>query len=369
MAQGKVQKLQDQILQGDCVETLASLPDASVDLVFADPPYNLQLQGELHRPDSSRVDAVDDAWDSFDSFAAYDRQAEGWLRECRRVLKPDGAIWVIGSYHNIFRIGRLLQDLDYWILNDVIWRKSNPMPNFRGRRFTNAHETLIWAAKSDSSKYCFNYEAMKALNEGVQMRSDWLLPICTGSERLKDRQGRKAHPTQKPENLLARVILASTRRGDLILDPFFGTGTTGAVARRLGRQFIGIEQDADYIRLAKARIAKIRPLASTVMMETPEKRALPRIPFGALLERGWLQPGDQLTDAGRRFTAQVRADGSLVAADKSSGSIHSLGASLQGAPSCNGWTFWHIERQGKTVPIDDLRSALRAEMAETGTVQ
>lgn len=359
--------LKDQILQGDCLDRLASLPDGCVDLVFADPPYNLQLQGALHRPDNSLVDAVDDAWDHYDSFAAYDRQARAWLTECRRVLKPNGAIWVIGSYHNIFRLGRLLQDLDYWILNDVIWRKSNPMPNFRGRRFTNAHETLIWAARSEQAKYQFNYEAMKALNEGVQMRSDWLLPICTGTERLKDSSGRKAHPTQKPENLLARILLASTRRGDVVLDPFFGTGTTGAVARRLGRHYIGIEQDPAYVKLARDRIAKIHPLAAGDMLETPEKRALPRIPFGALLERGWVQPGDRLTDSARRFTALVRADGSLITPDKTSGSIHSLGASLQGAASCNGWTFWHIEQNGKQVVIDSLRTALRDEMGQAGS--
>ena len=265
----------DVIICGDCVERLASLPDRSVDLVFADPPYNLQLSGHLTRPDQSVVNAVDDDWDQFDSFAAYDQLSEAWLKECRRVLKDDGALWVIGSYHNIFRLGRLLQDLGYWILNDVVWRKSNPMPNFRGRRFTNAHETLIWAAKSESSKYTFNYDAMKALNEGVQMRSDWYMPICTGTERLKDKAGQKAHPTQKPENLLARVILSSTKRGDTILDPFFGTGTTGAVARRLGRHYIGIEQNQDYARLAEERIAAVQPIVDDMILSTPEKRAQP----------------------------------------------------------------------------------------------
>ena len=358
----------DIIYHGDSVAQLAALPSESVDLVFADPPYNLQLSSQLRRPDESVVDAVDDDWDQYDSFAAYDRQADAWLKECRRILKPDGAIWVIGSYHNIFRLGRLLQDNGYWILNDVVWRKTNPMPNFRGRRFTNAHETLIWAAKSEKSKYRFNYEAMKALNEGLQMRSDWQLPICTGSERLKDETGKKAHPTQKPENLLARVILASTKRGDTVLDPFFGTGTTGAVARRLGRHYIGIEQDANYVELAKKRIAAVVPIAGDQLLEMPEKRTLPRIPFGALLERGWLQPGDKLVDSARRFTAQVRADGSLISDGSETGSIHTLGAKLQSAPSCNGWVFWHLERDGKVEPIDSLRTKLRAEMTPTDGV-
>ena len=229
---------------------MRQIADQSVDLVFADPPYNLQLAGDLSRPDQTHVDAVTDAWDKFDSFSAYDAFTAAWLTEARRVLKPDGAVWVIGSYHNIFRVGTILQNLDFWVLNDVIWRKTNPMPNFRGRRFTNAHETLIWAAKSQKSRHVFNYEAMKALNDDVQMRSDWELPLCTGNERIKE-DGKKAHPTQKPESLLARVILASTRRGDVILDPFFGTGTTGAVAKRLNRNFIGIEQNSGYVKIAK----------------------------------------------------------------------------------------------------------------------
>ena len=365
MMQSELKK--DVILPGDSLEVLKSLPDESVDLVFADPPYNLQLSGALTRPDHSEVKAVTEAWDSYDSFAAYDREAIAWLGECRRILKPDGAIWVIGSYHNIFRLGRVLQDLGYWILNDIIWRKTNPMPNFRGRRFTNAHETLIWAAKSEKSKYRFNYEAMKALNEGLQMRSDWTLPICTGAERLKGADGKRAHPTQKPENLLARVILSSSVRGDVILDPFFGSGTTGAVAKKLGRHYIGIERDSDYIKLATNRLAAVEPLSDECLAETPEKRAQPRIPFGALLERGWLHPGDRLVDKSRRFTAIVRADGSLVSEDKKAGSIHSLGAELQGAASCNGWTFWHLDGPIKQLkPIDEMRTQLRAEMAADG---
>ena len=355
----------DIVIQGDCVSALKTLPTASVDLVFADPPYNLQLGGMLARPDHSTVDAVDDAWDKFDSFAAYDAFSQAWLTEARRVLKPDGAIWVIGSYHNIFRLGRILQDLDFWLLNDVIWRKTNPMPNFRGRRFTNAHETLIWAARSKEARYSFNYEAMKALNDDVQMRSDWELPICTGHERLKQ-EGRKAHPTQKPESLLARVLLSSTNRGDIVLDPFFGTGTTGAVARRLNRHFIGIEQDEGYVALARDRVAAVAPIQSPDLLATPPKRAKAKVPFGSLIERGMIQPGDVLFDAKRRFTAQVRADGSLVTTAKESGSIHSLGAKLQSQPSCNGWTFWHVSRNGQDVPIDQFRDEIRTADAAGG---
>ena len=358
---------ENKIIHGDCIAALRGLADQSVDLVFADPPYNLQLSGDLSRPDQTHVDAVKDAWDQFDSFAAYDAFTKLWLTEARRVLKPDGAIWVIGSYHNIFRVGTILQDLNYWILNDVVWRKTNPMPNFRGRRFTNAHETLIWAARSQKSRHVFNYEAMKALNDDVQMRSDWELPLCTGGERLKQADGKKAHPTQKPENLLARVILASTRRDDVILDPFFGTGTTGAVAKKLNRKFIGIEQDATYVDIARRRIAAVTPIGSKDLMETQPRRALPKIPFGRLIERGLLNPGDKLFDSRKRFSAQVRADGSLVAKGKQSGSIHALGAKLQNLPSCNGWTFWHVEKAGKTMVIDDLRNQIRAENESSTT--
>jgi len=358
----------NQILQGDCLARLAELPDNSVDLVFADPPYNLQLKNELHRPDQSKVDAVTDDWDKFDSFAAYDAFTRAWLAEAQRILKPSGTLWVIGSYHNIFRVGTALQDLGYWILNDIIWRKTNPMPNFRGTRFTNAHETLIWAAPDENATgYTFNYQAMKTLNDDVQMRSDWELPLCTGNERLKQADGKKAHPTQKPENLLARVILASTRRDDVILDPFFGTGTTGAVAKKLNRQFIGIEQDATYVDIARRRIAAVTPIDSKDLLETQPRRALPKIPFGSLIERGLLNPGDKLFDSRKRFSAQVRADGSLVAKDKQSGSIHVLGAKLQNLPSCNGWTFWHVEKAGKTMVIDDLRNQIRAENESSTT--
>ena len=351
----------DVILSGDCVEVMRDLPPASVDLIFADPPYNLQLRGELHRPDNSRVDAVDATWDRFASFAAYDEFSRAWLAAARRLLKPDGAIWVIGSYHNVFRLGAALQDAGFWILNDVIWRKTNPMPNFRGKRLTNAHETLIWAAKSDQSRYTFNYEAMKALNEGIQMRSDWLIPLCTGGERLKTRDGDKAHPTQKPEALLHRVLIASTRAGDVVLDPFFGTGTTGAVAKRLGRRFIGIERSAEYRAAAEARLGAVRPLDAEAAATTAPKRAEPRVAFGQLVERGLLSPGVILHSLNGRCQAKIRADGSLIASDVR-GSIHQVGAALEGAPSCNGWTYWHFKKDGVSVPIDFLRQQIRAEM-------
>ena len=350
----------NQILDGDCIEVMNSLPAGSVDLIFADPPYNLQLKGDLHRPDNSKVDAVDDDWDQFDSFKVYDRFTRAWLKAARRLLKPNGAIWVIGSYHNIFRLGAELQNQGYWILNDVIWRKSNPMPNFRGKRFTNAHETMIWASRDEGAKYTFNYEALKALNEGIQMRSDWVLPICTGHERLKDENGDKAHPTQKPESLLHRILVGSTNPGDLVLDPFFGTGTTGAVAKMLGRDFIGIEREEAYRKVARERIDRVRRFDREALETTRSKRAEPRVPFGQLVERGMLRPGEVLVSP-RGKTAKVRADGTLIAGD-AKGSIHQVGAALEHAPSCNGWTYWHFKRDGKKIPIDLLRQQIRAEM-------
>jgi modification methylase len=351
------------IVQGDCLEVLARLPDKSVDLVFADPPYNLQLGGDLHRPDNSKVDAVDDHWDQFASFEEYDRFTRAWLGECRRVLKDEGTLWVIGSYHNIFRVGSALQDLGFWLLNDVVWRKSNPMPNFKGTRFTNAHETLIWAAKSRGQRrYTFNYDAMKVANDDLQMRSDWTLPLCTGEERVRDANGDKAHPTQKPEALLHRVILASTRPGDLVLDPFFGVGTTGAAAKRLGRRFIGIEREEAYVARARERIAQVIPTPPEHLAVTGSKRAEPRIPFGLVLEAGLLNPGDELWCPKGKRRAHVRADGSLVAGDLS-GSIHKLGALVDEAPACNGWTFWHVKTDRGLAPIDALRAKLRQGMA------
>lgn len=350
------------ILDGDCIERLRELPDASVDLVFADPPYNLQLGGDLNRPDGSHVDAVTDHWDQFDSFKIYDEFTKAWLTECKRILKPDGALWVIGSYHNIYRVGAILQDLGYWLLNDIVWRKTNPMPNFRGTRFTNAHETLLWASQGEKAKYQFNYRAMKTLNDELQMRSDWVMPICSGGERLKGEDGHKAHPTQKPEALLYRVLLATTERGDVVVDPFFGTGTTGAVAKRLGREWIGCEREAAYRDVAYARIEKELPLDESALLTMQSRSAAPKVAFGALVEAGMLKPGAQLFDKKRRWTATVRADGSLVhnpstrsGRAKQVGSIHGLGKELQGAPSCNGWTFWHYEDEGLVKPIDAVR--------------
>jgi len=356
----------NRVLIGDCLEELARLPAASVDLVFADPPYNLQLERDLLRPNNTVVDGVDDDWDKFASFADYDRFSRAWLAECRRVLKPDGAIWVIGSYHNIFRLGVALQDLGFWLQNDVIWRKTNPMPNFRGKRFTNAHETLIWAGRDAKARVTFNYEAMKALNDDLQMRSDWLFPICSGPERLKDGEGRKAHPTQKPEALLHRLLLATTHPGDLVLDPFFGTGTTGAVARRLGRRWLGIERDPDYARAAEDRIARVRPLPPSTLETARSKRAEPRVPFGTIIELGILEPGITLTDDRGRFRAEVRADGTLAIAGRQ-GSIHRLGAEIQGKAACNGWTFWHFEAEGQRKPIDILREEARRQLGLSGS--
>ncbi|MEN9288962.1 MAG: hypothetical protein RL317_585 [Pseudomonadota bacterium] len=343
----------DQILIGDCIAAMRALPDACVDMVFADPPYNLQLGGDLFRPEGGRVDAVDNEWDKFDSLKTYDEFSRAWLSEARRILKPNGTLWVIGSYHNIFRVGSVLQDEGFWILNDIIWRKVNPMPNFKGTRFTNAHETLIWASKGENAKYTFNYRAMKTLNDELQMRSDWSFPICSGQERIK-KNGTKAHPTQKPEALLYRILLACTKPGDIVLDPFFGTGTTGAVAKRLGRHFIGLERELDYVDVAQERIAAALPLDESALKTMQADTAAPRVAFGTLVETGYITPGTKVCDVKRRWIATVRADGSLIA-DADTGSIHKLGATLQGAPSCNGWTFWHYETPDGLKPIDALR--------------
>jgi modification methylase len=348
----------DSILMGDCIAEMARLPDKSVDMIFADPPYNLQLGGDLFRPEGSRVDAVDDEWDKFESLTTYDNFTRDWLDQARRILKDDGTIWVIGSYHNIYRVGSLLQDADFWILNDIVWRKTNPMPNFRGTRFTNAHETLLWCAKEEKARYTFNYRAMKALNDDLQMRSDWLLPICSGGERVKGEDGGKAHPTQKPEALLYRILLACTKPGDVVLDPFFGTGTTGAVARRLGRRWIGIEREPAYVKVASDRIASTLPLDESAMQTVADKREQPRVAFGVLVESGLVPAGSTLTDAKRRWTASVRADGSLTC-EAHSGSIHRVGAALQDAPSCNGWTFWHLDGN----PLDTVRQRYLSTLA------
>ena len=349
----------NKVINGNSTDIMMSFPDNSIDMIFADPPYNLQLKNELSRPDSSKVNGVTEEWDSFKSFKEYDQFTETWMTEAKRILKPEGTIWVIGSYHNIFRVGNIMQNLGYWILNDIIWYKSNPMPNFKGTRFTNAHETIIWASKNHDSKYNFNYQAMKSLNEGIQMRSDWHLPICSGNERLKDKDGNKIHSTQKPEALLYRVLLSSSKKNDIILDPFFGTGTTGAVAKKLGRNFIGIEREVSYINAAKKRIREIISTEDEFLSTTVSKKAQKRVPFGSLVENGLIKPGSVLRGPknlkSRKFMATVRADGSLLM-NGDSGSIHQMSAKIQGKESSNGWTFWHVERKGKYELIDNLRS-------------
>ncbi|OPB32039.1 site-specific DNA-methyltransferase [Bartonella sp. AR 15-3] len=358
----------NKIFKGDCVAVLEKLPKHSVDVIFADPPYNLQLEGVLYRPDYSRVDAVDDAWDQFESFSAYDAFTRAWLLACRRVLKPNGTIWVIGSYHNIFRVGTALQDLGFWMLNDIIWRKNNPMPNFRGRRFQNAHETLIWAVRDQKDKkYTFNYDALKAANEDRQMRSDWLFPLCTGAERLKDKVGRKLHPTQKPQSLLARIIMASSKPGDVILDPFFGSGTTGAVAKLLGRDFVGIEREQHYIDAACERIAVVKPLAKSELEILKTKRTEPRVAFSSLLDARLLYPGSILYDKKKEISAIVRADGTIMY-DGEAGSIHMIGRKAQASQSCNGWTFWYYEENGLLKSIDDLRMMIRSQMLKANII-
>lgn len=355
----------DRIIEGDCIEALAALPDACADLVFADPPYNLQLGGGLTRPDQSVVDGVDEAWDKFEDFAAYDAFTRAWLTQARRILKPDGALWVIGSYHNVFRLGAAVQDLGFWILNDVVWIKTNPMPNFKGTRFTNAHETLIWAARDKTSKYTFHYDALKMVNDDLQMRSDWTMPLCTGAERLKDNQGRKAHPTQKPEALLHRIIIATTKPNDLIVDPFFGTGTTGAAAKRLGRHYLGIERDPGYIKAAKKRLKDVVPVAAEDLKITRSKKEEPRIPFGQVIEAGFIRPGDMLVSPDGRTRARVRVDGSLALGEET-GSIHRMGAVAMGAPSCNGWTYWRLETDQGLKSIDLFRHELRQKIGQLG---
>ncbi|GLQ17806.1 site-specific DNA-methyltransferase [Maritalea porphyrae] len=351
----------DTILVGDCIEHMNSLPEASVDLVFADPPYFLQLEKGLTRPDQSNVDGVHNEWDKFSDYAHYDQFTRDWMGAAKRILKPNGALWVIGSYHNIFRVGAILQDLGFWMMNDIIWRKSNPMPNFRGTRFTNAHETLIWATRDQNSKPTFNYDALKQSNDDTQMRSDWLFPICTGGERLKDENDDKVHPTQKPESLLYRVLMATTKPGDVVVDPFFGTGTTGAVAKKLGRHFIGCEREGDYINAALKRIASIKPLEKIVLETVKGKRAEKRVAFGSLIEQGLIMPGAKLVDSKRKYEATVRADGSLIC-NGHEGSIHKVGALVQDAAACNGWTYWHLDREGEMTLIDDFRTQIRATM-------
>ena len=352
-------KFADKIVNGESLEILKKIPDKSFDLVFADPPYNMQIGEKLIRPDHSKVNGVNDEWDQFSDFKHYDDFSKAWLKECKRILKDSGSMWVIGTYHNIFRLGYHVQNLNYWILNDVIWKKNNPMPNFKGTRFTNAHETLIWAAQGQDAKYDFNYQAMKSLNDGIQMRSDWEIPICSGKERLKDASGKKIHSTQKPEALLHRVLLSSSSPGDLILDPFFGTGTTGAVAKKLGRHYVGIEQDKKYIKEAKKRIKNVKLLGKKELEVTESKKNQIRVPFGSLVESGIIKPGSVLKGPkslkAKKFSATVRADGSVYS-EGEKGSIHQISAKLQGKESCNGWTFWHLENNGELQLIDNLRT-------------
>ena len=346
----------NKIINGDCLIELKKIPDRTFDLVFADPPYNLQLKNKLTRPDNSEVNAVDDKWDQFESFKKYDEFTISWLKECKRILKKNGALWVIGSYHNIFRLGTTIQNLGFWILNDVIWNKNNPMPNFRGTRFTNAHETLIWASKNQKSKYTFNYQSLKCLNDDLQMRSNWNLPICSGGERLK-KNGKKVHSTQKPESLLHRILLASSNRGDYILDPFLGSGTTAVVAKKLGRICFGIEKENKYFNAAKQRLNKTIPIEDNYLDTLQNNRSKPRIPFGSLVELGIVKPGMDIFDQKRTINAKIMADGSIKY-QKSEGSIHKIAAKILGAESCNGWTYWHYNMNGSIVPIDNLRQKL-----------
>ena len=345
--------LKNKIINGDSLKELKKIPDETFDLVFADPPYNLQLKNKLTRPDRSKVNAVNDKWDQFESFKKYDEFTYAWLSECKRILKKNGAIWVIGSYHNIFRVGTAIQNLGFWILNDVIWNKKNPMPNFRGTRFTNAHETLIWASKDKKSKYTFNYQSLKCLNDDLQMRSDWTLPICNGKERLKKR-GKKVHSTQKPEALLHRIILASTNKGDAILDPFLGTGTTAVVCKKLGRKFFGIEKSKTYFKAAYDRINETKIIKEDYLDVIENNKSKPRIPFGSLVELGILKPGTVLFDQKKKINAKIMVDGSIKSKE-AEGSIHKVAAKITGTESCNGWTFWHCNIDGSTVLIDSFR--------------
>jgi len=353
MSKKTINSFVNQVLQGDCVEVLKSIPDNSVDLIFADPPYNLQLQNSLQRPDQSEVNAVDDEWDKFASFEEYDKFTNNWLKECKRVLKPNGTIWVIGSYHNIFRVGTIIQNLDFWILNDIIWIKSNPMPNFKGTRFNNAHETMIWASKSQKSKYTFHYQSLKTFNEDLQMRSDWYLPLCTGQERIKNEDGEKAHSTQKPEELLYRIILSTSNVGDLVLDPFSGSGTTACVAKKLGRNFIGIEKETKYIEVSQKRLNETKQIEKE-LLEYEVEFKMPKIPFGNLIENNMILVGENIYSKDKKHKAIVLADSSLKT-DEITASIHKVSATILRKTNNNGWDFWYVERNNNLISIDELR--------------
>ena len=349
--------LHNKLINGDSLKELKKIPDETFDLIFADPPYNLQLQNSLIRPDRSKVNAVNDKWDQFESFKSYDKFTSEWLEQCKRVLKKNGSIWVIGSYHNIFRVGKIIQDLGFWILNDVIWNKNNPMPNFRGTRFTNAHETLIWASKDKKSKYTFNYQSMKSFNDDLQMRSTWNFPICNGKERLKD-NGKKVHSTQKPESLIHRIILASSNKNDFILDPFLGSGTTAVVSKKLGRNYFGIEKEKYYFDATMKRLENTNIIKDEYLDTLQNNRTKPRIPFGSLVEMGLIKPGTEIYDQKKKVNAKIMVDGSIKY-QQSEGSIHKVAAKIIGAESCNGWTFWHYKSGNSLKPIDDLRQRLR----------
>ena len=349
-------KFLNKIIHGESLEILKKIPDKTFDLVFADPPYNMQIGEKLKRPDDSKVNGVNDKWDQFSNFKHYDDFSKEWLKECKRILKDNGSIWVIGTYHNIFRLGYHIQNLNYWILNDVIWRKNNPMPNFKGTRFTNAHETLIWASKSKKSKYTFNYQSLKCLNDDLQMRSDWTIPICNGKERLK-KNGKKIHSTQKPEALLHRIILATTNKGDLICDPFLGTGTSAVVAKKLGRKYFGIEKDKKYFSAAFNRINSTKVIEDNYLDTIENNKSKPRIPFGSLVEMGIIKPGSILFDQKKKINAKIMADGSLKHKGNE-GSIHRVAAKIMGTESYNGWTYWYCNIKGNSVSIDNLRQRL-----------
>jgi DNA modification methylase len=351
------------IYQGDCIELLKKVPDNSVDLIFADPPYNLQLNGELYRPNQTKVDAVNDAWDKFESKEEYDKFTTLWLTECHRVLKKSGSIWVIGTYHNIFRVGKIMQDVNFWMLNDIVWVKTNPMPNFKGTRFNNAHETLIWATKSKNSNYTFHYHSMKTMNDDVQMRSDWLIPICQGVERIKV-NGQKAHSTQKPIELLYRIIISTSSENDIVLDPFSGTGTTSVAAKRLGRRYIGFEKEPSYIEISKQRLEGVKSIERPLLEYKIEKRK-PKVPFGNLIEKGYIKIGDILYSSNQKYFAQVQADSSLVF-DDTAGSIHKISAKILNKETNNGWTFWYIKKEQELISIDQLRYDYESKFIKSG---
>ena len=343
----------NKIILGDCIEELKKFPDESIEVIFADPPYFMQTEGELIRPEGTKFQGVEDEWDKFDGYKEYDKFCFEWLKECKRVLKKDGTIWVIGAFQNICRIGYIMQNLGYWILNDIIWSKPNAAPNFAGTRFQNSHETMLWCSKSKDAKYTFNYKTMKHLNEGKQDKSIWDIGICIGKERIKGEDGKKAHSTQKPEKLLYKVILSSSKPKDIILDPFFGTGTTGAIAKLLGRNYIGIERDKNYVLIARERINKIIPEESNITKLELEVKP-PKVPMEKLIEKGFLDVGEKLYDKDRKFSANLLKNGHLNNG-KETLSIHKMSGKYLNKDNNNGWDYWYMERNGKLISINELR--------------